>query len=90
MAGLVGVILLAQESAVAELATYTEYMPEDLHANAYAITGWIAALFFTEGLRNLPEGEELTWDSYMNALESQPLVNPLKSTMQTVREKVLQ
>lgn len=71
-----GWVDFAQESAVAELATYTEYMPEDLHANAYAITGWIAALFFTEGLRNLPEGEELTWDSYMNALESQPIVNP--------------
>lgn len=65
-----------QASAIEELKIYTEYMPEDLHANAYAITGWIAALFFTEGLRNMPEGTELTWESYMDALESKPIVNP--------------
>ncbi len=55
------------------LAEYAEYTPEYAD-NAYAMTGWIAAHFFTEGLRRL-EGT-ITWDKYMDALESEPLNNP--------------
>jgi len=47
---------------------------EDLSSNAYAMTGWIAAHFFVEGLKRV-EGE-LTWESYMDALESAPIQNP--------------
>jgi hypothetical protein len=43
--------------------------------NAYAQTGWIAGHFFTEGLRRL-EGKEVTWESYMNALQEGPIQNP--------------
>lgn len=71
-----GWVDFTQPTAVEELKTYTQYMPEELHANAYAITGWIAGLFFTEGLRNIPEGTEITWESYMDALESKPIINP--------------
>ncbi|SKC48092.1 ABC transporter substrate-binding protein [Maledivibacter halophilus] len=47
---------------------------EDLSSNAYAMTGWIAAHFFTEGLKRVEEN--LTWESYMDALESAPIQNP--------------
>lgn len=42
--------------------------------NVYAMTGWIAAHFFVEGL-NRVEGT-ITWDNYMDALESAPISNP--------------
>jgi ABC-type branched-subunit amino acid transport system substrate-binding protein len=47
---------------------------EDLSSNAYAMTGWIAAHFFVEGLKRV-DGD-LTWDSYMTAMESAPIENP--------------
>lgn len=47
---------------------------EDLSNNAYAITGWIAAHFFTEGLKRV-EGD-LTWENYIDAMESKPVDNP--------------
>lgn len=47
---------------------------EDLSNNAYAMTGWIAASFFVAGLERV-EGE-LTWESYITAMESAPIENP--------------
>lgn len=47
---------------------------EDLSSNAYAMTGWIAAHFFVEGLKRV-DGD-LTWESYMEAMESAPIENP--------------
>ena len=38
------------------------------------MTGWIAAHFFVEGL-NRVDGV-ITWDNYMDALESAPIANP--------------
>lgn len=52
-----------------------ETSSEDFSNNAYAMTGWIAAHFFTEGLRRVGD-KELTWESYMDALESSPIENP--------------
>lgn len=42
--------------------------------NVYAMTGWIAAHFFVEGLKRV-DGV-ITWDNYMDALESAPIMNP--------------
>lgn len=47
---------------------------EDLSSNAYAMTGWIAAHFFVEGLKRV-DGD-LTWEAYMDAMESAPIENP--------------
>lgn len=52
-----------------------EVSSEDFSNNAYAMTGWIAAHFFTEGLKRVGN-KDLTWESYMNALESAPIENP--------------
>jgi hypothetical protein len=43
--------------------------------NADAESGWIAAHVFCEGLRRLV-GKEVTWESYMKALESAPIDIP--------------
>lgn len=42
--------------------------------NVYAMTGWIAAHFFVEGLKRV-DGV-ITWENYMDALESAPIQNP--------------
>jgi ABC-type branched-subunit amino acid transport system substrate-binding protein len=47
---------------------------EDLSNNAYAMTGWIAAHFFVEGLKRV-DGD-LTWEAYIDAMESAPIENP--------------
>jgi len=61
-----------------EMKEYREWVAkasnEDLSSNAYAMTGWIAAHFFVEGLKRV-DGD-LTWESYMTAMESAPIQNP--------------
>ena len=52
-------------------ATVPEYA-----ANAFAMAGYIAAHFFVEGLRRVGDGE-LTWESFINAMESAPIENPM-------------
>ncbi len=56
------------------LAKFMEFTPEYAD-NVYAMTGWIAASFFTEGLDRVG-ADTLTWESYMDALESSPIKNP--------------
>lgn len=55
------------------LAEFTKYTPE-YKDNVYAMTGWIAGHFFVEGLKRV-EGT-ITWEKYMDALESAPVKNP--------------
>jgi ABC-type branched-subunit amino acid transport system substrate-binding protein len=47
---------------------------EDFSLNAFAMTGWIAAHFFVEGLERV-DGD-LNWENYMDAIESAPIENP--------------
>lgn len=56
--------------ALEEFAKYTV----GYETNVYAMTGWIAAHFFVEGLKRV-DGV-ITWDNYMDALESSPIANP--------------
>ena len=60
---------------MAELQKFAAAAP-DYAANAYAMTGWIAAHFFTEGLRRLEEDDVITWEKYMDAMESEAIQNP--------------
>ena len=47
-------------------------------ANSYATAGYIAAMNFIEGLRRVEEsGKELTWESFIKAMESEPLDVPM-------------
>lgn len=70
------------DERAANLALYQKWVAADYKDNAYAQTGWIAASFFCEGLKRVADsGEELTWTSYMKALESAPLENPFGGTI---------
>ncbi|UUX34979.1 ABC transporter substrate-binding protein [Fundicoccus culcitae] len=70
-----GWVDLTSEEAQTNLALMNEWIVDDYDNNVYAMTGWIAAHFFTEGLRRM-EGQELTWDGYIDAMESEPVKNP--------------
>jgi|LGVE01.1.fsa_nt_gb ABC-type branched-subunit amino acid transport system substrate-binding protein len=56
---------------VAEMSTFNN----DYVASVYAMTGWIAASFFVEGLERVGE-DELTWENFINAMEEAPIQNP--------------
>lgn len=63
-------------STAAALAEYQQFIGNaDYNYNAYAITGWIAAQFFVEGLNRVAD-KDLTWESYISAMEEAPIMNP--------------
>lgn len=70
--------LLSDESAK-NLKDYQANIAPEYANNVYAITGWIAAHFFTEGLKRV-DGT-ITWEKYMDALESAPIKNPFGGTI---------
>lgn len=51
-----------------------------LTGNPYAMAGWIAAAFFVEGLERVGT-DDLTWDSYIDAMEETPVENPFGGTV---------
>ena len=53
---------------------------EDLSNNSFAMTGWIAAHFFVEGLRRTPE-DAINWDNFIAAMEEAPIQNPFGSAI---------
>jgi len=55
------------------LADFQKFCPQ-YKDNVYAMTGWIAAHFFTEGLKRV-DGT-ITWKKYMDAMEKSPIKNP--------------
>jgi branched-chain amino acid transport system substrate-binding protein len=70
-----GWVSLVGEPNLTNYNTYAANISAEYAANAYAMTGWIAAYFFVEGLKRL-EGEVPTWESYIDAMESAPISNP--------------
>jgi len=58
----------------ANIDLYAANIDATYAANAYAMTGWIAAYFFVEGLKRV-EGT-VTWDKYIAAMEKTPITNP--------------
>ncbi len=59
----------------AALDLYVANIDAQYAANAYAITGWIAAYYFVEGLKRVDK-KTLNWDNFRVAMESAPIVNP--------------
>jgi len=57
------------------VAEFVQWIPADYAANAYAMAGWIAGAAFVEGLRRI-EGQDVTWENYMAAMESAPIKLP--------------
>ena len=58
----------------AAIDEYVANISSEYAGNAYAMTGWIAATFFVEGLKRV-EGT-VTWEKYIDAMESAPITNP--------------
>lgn len=61
--------------AQAALAQYQANVDPQYATNLYGQTGWVAAYFFCEGLRRVENGQ-LTWASFMKAMEQAPINNP--------------
>ena len=61
-----------------EFVNFYKYMPlvgaTEADMNAFAMTGWIAGSVFCQGLERA--GKDLTWESFMDAMESAPIQNP--------------
>lgn len=66
---------IRDEDHADDVAAFTEWMPEEYVENTDAESGWVAGHVFCEGLRRL-EGEAVTWESYMAALEEAPIEIP--------------
>jgi len=64
----------------ANLELYQEWVEEEYRFNSYAQCGWIAGYFFCEGLRRLV-GKEVTWDSFIDAMEQAPITIPFGGTI---------
>ena len=63
---------------ITDLDSVMEYMtwiPDDYVANSFAMAGWIAGATFVEGLRRI-EGQDITWENYMRAMEEAPIRLP--------------
>ncbi len=58
---------------------FAENVPEYADNND-AMSGWVAAYTFCEGLRRL-EGKEVTWTSYMEALSESPIDLPFGASV---------
>jgi ABC-type branched-subunit amino acid transport system substrate-binding protein len=57
------------------MGIFDRWIKPEYSANLYAMNGWIAAHFFCEGLRRI-EGEDITWENYMAAMERGPINIP--------------
>jgi ABC-type branched-subunit amino acid transport system substrate-binding protein len=57
------------------MSLYSQWIEPEYTSTSYAMYGWIAAHFFCEGLRRI-EGEDITWENYMAAMEQSPIHIP--------------
>ena len=56
--------------------THPEYLD-----NSFAIAGWIAAMVFVEGLKRMDEEEPITWENFIEAMESSEFIYNLGSPL---------
>ena len=61
-------------------AGMTEFGSEEFAGNAFAIAGWVAGSVFVQGLRAI-EGNDITWDAYIAAMESVLINLPMGGVM---------
>lgn len=63
------------ENSEADRELFVKWISEKYAKNQYAYAGWIAASFFSEGLRRVGDAP-LNWENYISAMESVPVKNP--------------
>ena len=61
-------------------ALFKEYIPQEYLGNADAESGWMGGYMVCTGLNRLV-GQELTWDSFIEAMESEPIDVPFSATI---------
>jgi ABC-type branched-subunit amino acid transport system substrate-binding protein len=66
---------LADLDSVNQFVEWVGKQGEAYVANSFSMAGWIAGATFTEGLKRL-EGKDITWESYMAAMEESPITLP--------------
>ena len=71
---------IRDEAHKSDVDLFMKWVDPEHTDNADAESGWIAAHVFCEGLRRL-EGQEVTWEAYMKALESAPITIPFGGTI---------
>jgi hypothetical protein len=65
-------------AAIAGASFLTEEQKTAYYTNSFAIAGYIAAKIFVEGLERVEANEEeLTWNSYIRAMEEGPIDVPM-------------
>ncbi|MDO5714034.1 MAG: ABC transporter substrate-binding protein [Tissierellia bacterium] len=70
------------------LEAYQKWIDPQYEMNVYAITGWIAGHYFTEGLKAVGDNE-LTWESYIEAMGNSKVKNPFGGTIDFTEGKRL-
>ena len=70
-----GWVDLTTDEAQESLAQMNEWIDSEYENNVYAMTGWIAGTFFTEGMERLGD-DTPTWEAYVDAMEEAPIDNP--------------
>lgn len=70
-----GWVDLTTDEAQESLAQMNEWIDSEYENNVYAMTGWIAGKFFTEGMERLGN-DTPTWEAYVDAMEEAPIDNP--------------
>ncbi len=78
-AGIYGLGWVNIDPTTEEYKNFDKYIRQvgatDAEINAYAMTGWIAASVFCQGLDRLGDGP-VTWEAYIDGIESAPIQNP--------------
>lgn len=81
-----GWVDVSSEESVKNMTEMNKWLPDEYKNNVYAMTGWIAASFFTEGLERVGE-EPLTWENYISAMEKEPINNPFGGSVDFAKGK---
>ena len=66
---------LEAAAAGEDIELFNQWIADEFMGNAFAQAGWIASSVFVEGLRRI-EGEDITWDNYIAAMERGPITIP--------------
>ncbi len=69
-----------EEEVNAFVQGMTDFGQPDYAANAFAMAGWIAGHFMSEGLKRV-EGKPLNWENFMKAMESSEFKIPMGGTI---------
>ncbi len=78
-AGIYGLGWVNIDTTTDEYINFDKFIREvgatDAEINAYAMTGWIAGSVFCQGLERV-DPADVTWEAYIDAVESAPIKNP--------------